>query len=276
MAPKPKLIVVHPVHGYKIKPAQDLKTMKRNARERNRVQTVNSGFERIRQLVPSAAADTKMSKVNILGHAVDYIQCLHSILQQCNNTQFNQNMTHQITPNYAHEQASPSYLSQQTSPNFLPHQNGARIGIHSEYYNQMNSPTNGSDMYNTHQGYISPVTPPCTDSNSFSMTPGSVNYNDSGIYSPKSCYQAPTLSSSSTSTFSPSTPFTPESPFSPAPSTGIRNGSTEYSSYNTTHFSFQGYDRTCVRKARESVSEDDDLLDAIADWQTGSGHNNLC
>ena len=73
MAPKAKLIVLHPVHGYKIKPTQDIKTVKRNQRERTRVQTVNTRFERLRIMVPTSLQDKKMSKVNILGHAVEYI-----------------------------------------------------------------------------------------------------------------------------------------------------------------------------------------------------------
>ena len=55
MAPKAKLVAFHPVHGYKIKPPQDLKTIKRNERERKRVETVNKGFETLRQHVPAAA-----------------------------------------------------------------------------------------------------------------------------------------------------------------------------------------------------------------------------
>ena len=81
MAPRQKLIAIHPVHGYAIQPQQDLKTMKRNARERNRVQAVNSCFENLRRCVPSAAVYKKMSKVNIVHHALEYIHQLMEILQ---------------------------------------------------------------------------------------------------------------------------------------------------------------------------------------------------
>ena len=82
MAPKTKLVAFHPVHGYKIKPQQDLKTIKRNERERKRVETVNRGFETLRQHVPTAAQIKKLSKVSILTEAMDYIQYLYGCLQQ--------------------------------------------------------------------------------------------------------------------------------------------------------------------------------------------------
>ena len=277
MAPKPKLVVLHPVHGYKIKPAQDLKTMKRNARERNRVQTVNCGFERLRLMVPSAAADKKMSKVNILGHAVEYIHCLHSFLQQCNNGghsmanpmpspagfmspnpamhHMNQSMTSEY---YGHQMASPM------SPNvFSP--------SHNVYANQMASPA---------AGYTSPMTPPSSidpAANRFCMTPAGSshsNYDDSGIYSPKSSFTP-------NSNFSPAN-FTPSSvQYSPMAATSAAPLTPEFSPYyntneaSTSHFNFQGCgaenDRIEHEKMRQTQiseeSSDDDLLDAIAEWQ---------
>ena len=81
MAPKAKLVAFHPVHGYKIKPQQDLKTIKRNERERNRVENVNGGFETLRKHIPTAAALKKMSKVNIVNHALDYVIYLTELLR---------------------------------------------------------------------------------------------------------------------------------------------------------------------------------------------------
>ena len=79
MAPRPKH-VIHPIHGYKVKPTENLKTIKRNERERHRVQNLNNGFEILRQNIPAVAAMKKMSKMNILSHAVNYIQYLQIIL----------------------------------------------------------------------------------------------------------------------------------------------------------------------------------------------------
>ena len=68
-------------HGYAV-PHCDFKTKvsSRNARERNRVKTVNIGFEMLKKQIPSAASVKKMSKVNILTQAVDYIETLQSLL----------------------------------------------------------------------------------------------------------------------------------------------------------------------------------------------------
>jgi hypothetical protein len=54
--------------------------MKRNARERNRVQTVNQSFEALRRLVPMAAAHKRLSKVNIIQQAMEYIQQLAQLI----------------------------------------------------------------------------------------------------------------------------------------------------------------------------------------------------
>ena len=67
MKPRTKLVAVHPVHGYAIPPPQDVKVSRRNARERNRVKSVNNGFEILKRHIPSAAPVKKMSKVNING-----------------------------------------------------------------------------------------------------------------------------------------------------------------------------------------------------------------
>jgi len=116
MGPRPKLVALHPVHGYAVKPTQDLKTSKRNARERKRVETVNSGFEILRQHIPSAMAAKKMSKVNILSHAMEYISQLHAILESKNQSgggaphhQY-QDQTYQYPPSYG------QYTPEITSP----------------------------------------------------------------------------------------------------------------------------------------------------------------
>lgn len=75
-----KKIVFHPTLGYAIPAPQPAKVARRNARERNRVKQVNSGFEILRTHIPSAAKQKKMSKVETLRHAVEYIQCLQQML----------------------------------------------------------------------------------------------------------------------------------------------------------------------------------------------------
>ncbi|KAJ3593926.1 hypothetical protein NHX12_006259, partial [Muraenolepis orangiensis] len=54
---------------------------RRNERERNRVRQVNDGFQTLRQHVPSGAANGKLSKVETLRSAVEYIRALQRLLK---------------------------------------------------------------------------------------------------------------------------------------------------------------------------------------------------
>lgn len=54
--------------------------VRRNERERNRVKLVNMGFSTLRQHVPNGAKNKKMSKVETLRSAVDYIRQLQQLL----------------------------------------------------------------------------------------------------------------------------------------------------------------------------------------------------
>ncbi|RCN27038.1 Helix-loop-helix DNA-binding domain protein [Ancylostoma caninum] len=53
---------------------------RRNARERNRVHQVNHGFDLLRNRVPKAGINKKLSKADTLREAVRYIQYLKSLL----------------------------------------------------------------------------------------------------------------------------------------------------------------------------------------------------
>ncbi|VDM54058.1 unnamed protein product [Angiostrongylus costaricensis] len=53
---------------------------RRNARERNRVHQVNHGFDLLRNRVPKAGINKKLSKADTLREAVRYIQYLQSLL----------------------------------------------------------------------------------------------------------------------------------------------------------------------------------------------------
>ncbi|NXL62200.1 ASCL1 protein, partial [Chordeiles acutipennis] len=55
---------------------------RRNERERNRVRLVNLGFAALRQHVPHGAASKKMSKVETLRSAVEYIRALQRLLDE--------------------------------------------------------------------------------------------------------------------------------------------------------------------------------------------------
>ncbi|XP_037695908.1 achaete-scute homolog 2 [Choloepus didactylus] len=55
---------------------------RRNERERNRVKLVNLGFQALRQHVPHGGASKKLSKVETLRSAVEYIRALQCLLAE--------------------------------------------------------------------------------------------------------------------------------------------------------------------------------------------------
>lgn len=61
---------------------QPVAVARRNERERNRVKQVNMGFQTLRQHVPNGAANKKMSKVETLRSAVEYIRALQRLLEE--------------------------------------------------------------------------------------------------------------------------------------------------------------------------------------------------
>jgi Helix-loop-helix DNA-binding domain len=63
-------------------PGQPVSVARRNARERNRVKQVNNGFGNLRQHIPFTARNKKMSKVETLRCAVDYIRSLQILLDE--------------------------------------------------------------------------------------------------------------------------------------------------------------------------------------------------
>lgn len=67
--------------------AAPVTVLRRNARERNRVKQVNHGFAALRNHVPGAAKNKKMSKVETLRRAVEYIQALQEVLRDADGDQ---------------------------------------------------------------------------------------------------------------------------------------------------------------------------------------------
>ncbi|XP_055585880.1 achaete-scute complex protein T3-like [Uranotaenia lowii] len=78
-------------------PQQTASVLRRNARERNRVKQVNNGFANLRQHIPATVvtaltnggrgASKKLSKVDTLRMAVEYIRSLQRMLDEnCENT----------------------------------------------------------------------------------------------------------------------------------------------------------------------------------------------
>ncbi|RWS14262.1 hypothetical protein B4U79_11104 [Dinothrombium tinctorium] len=74
--------------GYSLPQPQPIAVARRNERERNRVKMVNLGFATLRQHIPNGAKNKKMSKVETLRSAVEYISELQSLLQQFENNSY--------------------------------------------------------------------------------------------------------------------------------------------------------------------------------------------
>lgn len=66
-------------------------TLRRNERERNRVKRVNDGFAHLRKHVPLPRKSKKLSKVQTLRMAIDYIHFLQNLLD--NGTPSDQALT---------------------------------------------------------------------------------------------------------------------------------------------------------------------------------------
>ncbi|XP_076314767.1 achaete-scute homolog 1-like [Tachypleus tridentatus] len=68
---------------------------RRNERERNRVRLVNRGFATLRQHVPGGATKKKMSKVETLRSAVEYIKRLQQLLTEDDENHTSPNIKHE-------------------------------------------------------------------------------------------------------------------------------------------------------------------------------------
>ena len=199
MAPR-NMVAIHPIHGYAIKPQQDLKTIKRNERERNRVETVNTGFETLRRHVPKAATVKKMSKVNILTEAVDYIMRLKQMLDQPSS-------------DMSLDTQQMSAWSHYHQPQYHPHHSH-------QFHQQMTQLTPTSYQDNSNHGY----------------------YSDTSL-------QSPALSRS----------------HSWASPEVTKSAWTSPQSFHEVHIKNELPDSTTENA--ESSGDEDDVLDAIAEWQ---------
>ena len=162
------MAVLHPVHGYKIKPQQNLKTIKRNARERTRVENVNKSFESLRLQIPRAAAMGKLSKVGILAEAVDYIQYLHTLVNANNNLQQQSFNAGEVEDSYFSDvQMSPtssqtwilSQYSPQYSPQCSPDKDGYNLQTEEQQY-KMHSHYSSGKQYRESVFHYNSSSPP--------------------------------------------------------------------------------------------------------------------
>ncbi|XP_030409424.1 achaete-scute homolog 1 [Gopherus flavomarginatus] len=95
--------------GYSLPQQQPAAVARRNERERNRVKLVNLGFATLREHVPNGAANKKMSKVETLRSAVEYIRALQQLLDEHDavSAAFQAGvLSPTISPGYSHDMNS--------------------------------------------------------------------------------------------------------------------------------------------------------------------------
>ncbi len=233
-------IAFHPTLGYAVAPPMPAKVARRNARERNRVKQVNCGFEVLRAHIPTAAKAKKMSKVDTLKHAVEYIQILQQMLSE-----------KESTTSLASTASGASGSYQQTgSASYQPPNNFA-------------------------QPPLTPNTPTTSTSSMCFPTPtpsGTGNGNESGYDTASSFYSA-TSPSPMSDLMSPSHPHSQHS------GALIHHPQYQHSSHvyhsqsPTSAAANSNYDQQYSTNAaatsfyHEANSEEDELLDVIAKWQ---------
>ncbi|XP_062544833.1 achaete-scute complex protein T3-like [Armigeres subalbatus] len=137
-------------------PQQAASVQRRNARERNRVKQVNNGFANLRQHIPPTVvsalsnggrgASKKLSKVDTLRMAVEYIRSLQKMLDE--NSENNQSCLSQIS-------SSSSYYGTMSESSTASSPTPSQISENS--YSQMGATTFKNEPYDI---YIDPSTSP--------------------------------------------------------------------------------------------------------------------
>ncbi|XP_043189193.1 achaete-scute homolog 1-like [Amphibalanus amphitrite] len=215
---------------------QPTNVLRRNARERNRVKQVNHGFTALRNHIPGAAKNKKLSKVDTLRRAMEYIQSLQRQLEE--------HAEGRLTPQ---QQPSPSYPTPPAETAFsgyLP-------------------PTEGSPSVSTQMtGYLSPpgYLPAHDDQSGGYLTPQS---------SPVACQPSPlTLTPSSLASVDSGVGLSesmgyPLGAAHPCPDTPSPTPTGQM----TAEYAFRE-ELSCQEPEPDLSPEDEELLDAIAWWQT--------
>ncbi|XP_059080310.1 helix-loop-helix protein 4-like [Tigriopus californicus] len=259
-------IAFHPLHGYPIPPPLPAKVARRNARERNRVKQVNCGFEVLRSHIPSAAKQKKMSKVETLKHAVDYIQTLQTMLgdpDQLSGTLLDPNQAYQSSGLDSPTQSIPTTPTSSSSHTHLGHNKDIPppppLSMAPPALQQRFTPP-------TYSGPLTPRTPNTPDQY---LNHNFNNGNESG-YETSSYYSTGSMVSPVPQV--PSNHVMLEySPNGHSPSTTGSVYSVPDSSLSHQHFPVQEALtptwQTPIPTSYYENSEEDELLDAIAKWQ---------
>ncbi|CAH1967047.1 unnamed protein product [Acanthoscelides obtectus] len=106
---------------YGAPPQQPASVARRNARERNRVKQVNNGFATLRSHIPGRGASKKLSKVETLRLAVEYIRSLQQMIEDYESDVQTSNPAHASTSDIKYYSANTdSNIYQGSYPVLLP------------------------------------------------------------------------------------------------------------------------------------------------------------
>lgn len=157
---------------------QSASVVRRNARERNRVKQVNNGFANLRQHIPvkvisslsntnGRGASKKLSKVDTLKLAVEYIKSLQSLLDECENKKHNKTQitTHSIIYSSNHS----SEVSISPVPSYAS--DTSYIGNNNTYQMKEHFKAEPYDSYNEHQQSESPSPTISYSNTNYDLTP---------------------------------------------------------------------------------------------------------
>jgi achaete-scute complex protein len=75
---------------------EHISILRRNERERNRVKLVSDGFATLRKHVPTTPLNKKLSKVDTLRTAIEYIRHLQKVLNESNRIERERRLLRQV------------------------------------------------------------------------------------------------------------------------------------------------------------------------------------
>ena len=237
-------IAFHPTLGYAMPPVQPAKVERRNLRERNRVKQVNCGFDYLRSHIPGAAKNKKMSKVETLRHAVEYIQTLQRLLGE-------------KAGGMKAEQREEDESDKQGSQNLLPPPIASPLAIPTPSSTASSSETT-TPFEAVHFQYPSPLSPKMPRS----------QFPDFGANSGKNVTAAEFQSYESgydTSSFYSSSSASSASSFTPTQQVNFCYPELSHHQKQPGHHT--GHPGQYDYYGAEVNSEEDELLDVIARWQ---------
>jgi achaete-scute complex protein len=193
---------------YAIPHAQPVAVARRNARERNRVKQVNNGFSTLRQHIPFTARNKKMSKVETLRCAVEYIRSLQELLDSQAQSEDGTTVSPIPSPVQPHEEemsetttnttvivgAASSDHGYYSSPESVVvlSDTVAPVQVPSHHYQSMYGNNQASTLHLHHLQPAS-LSPPCSAPSepASSPTPSFVSESEASSYQQSTVYEPP-------------------------------------------------------------------------------------